>query len=142
MYVKSDVIDHMTSHCLNEWADIVYYKIDWHKGILCLKYKFILTLSNWNWFHFFTSILRKQQYFIGYLKLNTNISSIKKNINEISQATWHQSINWYKLPWPFQLQKRKVLMVLTSTVQSASSYSCLQGFSKRYNDLDLWSWLT
>ena len=33
-------------------------------------------------------------------------------------------------------------MVLTSIVHSVSSYSCLQGSSKRYYDLDLWFWIS
>ena len=55
--------------------------------------------------------------------------------------TWHvpnyQLIHVNKLPWPFKL-KKKVLMVLTLMVQSVSSYSCLQGFSKWYYDLRPW----
>ena len=41
--VKSDVINHMTSPASMNETDIVYYKINWHKGIVSLKYQFIFT---------------------------------------------------------------------------------------------------
>ena len=36
----------------------------------------------------------KQQFFIGDLKLNRNISSIKYKL-KFTSYTWHQIINWY-----------------------------------------------